>query len=106
MLNIVKHFKELRAKNKNIKKLANDSLANFKLLSFIPYNNVDNFFNLLKSRYRVTFKQFFSYFEKNYIKGKVFDKKIWNFSNSISNNVNNDLIFYIINIVESFLVKV
>lgn len=58
MVTIVKHFKKLRAKNKNIKILANDCLANFKLLSFIPFNNVDNLYNLLKSNYRVTFKLF------------------------------------------------
>lgn len=102
MVNIVKHFKELKSKVKNIKKFAKDCLANVKLLSFIPYNNIDNFYNLLKSKYRVTFKSFFSYFEKNYIKGRVFDKKIWNFSQVISNNLNNDLIFYTNNIVESF----
>ena len=32
----------------------------------------------------------------------MFDKKIWNFSQVISNNINNDLIFYTNNIVESF----
>ena len=36
------------------------------------------------------------------IKGKVLDIKNWNYNTIISNNINNDILFYTNNIVESF----
>ena len=77
-------------------------MANFKLLSFIPLDLVDNFFNLIKSKYGTIFRNFLTYFKKNYIKGRIFYKNVWNYNNFVSNNLNNDIIFFTNNIVESF----
>ena len=67
MENIVKHLKELRSKNKTIKKLAKDFLSNIKLLCFIPLNKFDSLYELIKTKYRTKFPNFFKYFDKNYI---------------------------------------
>ena len=102
MENIIKHFKEIRSNNKTIKNLAKDCLSNIKLLRFIPLNNFKEFYKLILDKYRCKFLSFFKYFEKNYIKGRVLDKKQWNYNNIITNNLNNDILFYTNNIVESF----
>ena len=102
MVNIIKHLPELKSKNKTIKTLAKDCLANIKLLSFIPLNYFDSFYKLIYNKYQVKFPKFFIYFKKNYINGKIFDKTIWNYTNVINNNINNDIIFFTNNIVESF----
>ena len=100
--NNIKKLPELRSKNNTLKKYANDLLANIRLLCFIPLNNFKEFYKLILDKYRCKFPVFFKYFEKNYIKGRVLDKKQWNYNNIITNNLNNDLLFYTNNIVESF----
>ena len=85
-----------------IKNLAKDCLSNIKLLCFIPFNNFDGFYKLILDKFRCKFPAFFKYFNKNYIKGKLLDKKQWNYGNIISKNFNNDILFYTNNIVESF----
>ena len=102
MENIIKHFNEIRSNNKTIKNLAKDCLSNIKLLCFIPLNNFKTFYKLILDKYRCKFPSFFKYFDKNYIKGRVLDKKHWNYNNIITNNLNNDILFYTNNIVESF----
>ena len=102
MVNITKHIPELKSKNKSLKLIAKDCLANIKLLSFVPLSKFNNFYNLIVDKYRVKIPKFFKYFEKNYIRGKIFDKTIWNYTKAINNNINNDIIFYTNNIVESF----
>ena len=87
---------------KLFKNLAKDCLSNIKLLCFIPLNNFKTFYKLILDKYRCKFPSFFKYFDKNYIKGRVLDKKQWNYNNIITNNLNNDILFYTNNIVESF----
>lgn len=77
-------------------------LSNIKLLCFIPLNKIDGFFKLIKDKYRTKFPKFFKYFERNYINGSVLAIKSWNYNTIISNNINNDILFYTNNIVESF----
>ena len=67
MENIVKHLKDIRSRNKTIKKLAKDCLSNIKLLSFIPLNKFDSLYELILKKYRSKFPNFFKYFERNYI---------------------------------------
>ena len=102
MVNCCKKLKELKSKTNTIKQAAKDCLINIKLLSFIPLNKFDYFYDLIKTKYKNIFSGFFKYFDKNYIKGKVFDKKIWNYSILLLSNVNNDIIVYTNNIIESF----
>ena len=102
MVNIIKHLPEIRSKTKTLKNLAKDVLANIKILCFIPLNKLDSFYKLIVNKYRVKFPKFFKYFNKNYINGRIFDKTIWNYSNVILNSLNNDIIFFTNNIVESF----
>ena len=75
MENITKHFNEIRTNNKTIKNLAKDSLSNIKLLCFILFNNCNGFYKLRLDKFRCKFPAFFKYFNKNYIKGKLLDKK-------------------------------
>jgi len=82
--------------------MAKDCLSNFKLLCFIPLNQIENFYNLIKAKYGVIFRNFFDYFTKNYIKGKLYDKTIWNYYTAIPNNLNDDILYFTNNIVESF----
>ena len=81
MKNITKHLKEIRSNNKTLKNLDNYCLSNIKLLWFIPFNNFDGFYKLILDKFRCKFPAFFKYFNKNYIKGKVLDKKQWNYDN-------------------------
>ena len=69
------------------------------MLSFVPLNKFDYLYELIKGKYRSKFSKFFKYFDKNYIKGKVLDKKKWNYSNILLSNLNNDIIFYTNNII-------
>ena len=77
-------------------------LSNFKLLSFIPYAKIDSFYKLIKNKYNKSYPEFFIYFEKYYLSSKKFSKEIWNYSNIIFNNLNNNIIFFTNNICESF----
>ncbi len=52
MENNIKHFKEIKSKNKTIKNLAKDCLSNIKLLCFLPMNNFNNFYKLILNKYR------------------------------------------------------
>ena len=76
--------------------------SNFKLLSFIPYAKIDSFYKLIKNKYNKSYPEFFIYFEKYYLSSKKFSKEIWNYSNIIFNNLNNNIIFFTNNICESF----
>ena len=61
------------------------------------------FYKLIKEKYNSNNKNFFSYFEKYYLKNNKFKKEMWNYSKVILNNINNNnLIFYTNNICESF----
>ena len=54
------------------------------------------FSKLINNKYKVKFPDFFIYFNKYYINGKIFDKRIWNYINSIVNNVENSVFFILI----------
>ena len=71
MVNCCKKLKELKSKTNTIKQAAKDCLENIKLLCFIPLNKFDNFYELIKRKYRCKFSTFFKYFDKYYIKGKI-----------------------------------
>ena len=49
----------------------------------------------------LNFHIFFKYFDKNFINGAILYKQIWNYL-IISNNLNNDIIFFMNNIVERY----
>ena len=101
MQNAIKHFLEIRCKNKTLKNIAKDCLANIRLLYFIHLNKIDNFYNEIKNKYRVKFPKFFKYFDNNYIKENSIYSIIWNYIEYISNNTNNDIMIYTNNIYES-----
>ena len=103
MVNIIKHLPEIRSKTKTLKNLAKDLLANIKILCFIPMNKFDNFYKIIVKKFRVKFPKFFKYFNKNYIKGRIFDKTIWNYSNVILNSLNNDIIFSQITLLKALI---
>ena len=80
MVNCCKKLKELKSKTNTIKQAIKECLTNIKLLSFIPLNKFYYFYDLIKAKYKNIFSGFCKYFDKNYIKGKLFDKKIRNYS--------------------------
>ena len=57
---------------------------------------------ILKKKYNTQFKKFFKFFDKNYINNKNFDKSMWNYNYLIINNIDDKILFYTNNIVESF----
>ena len=97
MVNIAKYLPELKSKNKSLKSVAKDCLANIKLLSFILLSKFNYFYKLIVYKYRVKLPKFFKYFDKNYIRAKIFDKSILNYTNAINNNIINDIIFFMNN---------
>ena len=101
MQNVIRHFKEIKRKNKTIKDLAKDCLANIRMLAFIPYNKINSFYNELKNKYRVKFPALFKYIDKNYINENSIYSNIWNYNQNIDININNDIMFYTNNICES-----
>ena len=66
MQNNAKRLPEIRHKNKTIKELAKDLLANIRLLCFIPLNKINSFYNEIKDKFRVKFPKYFIYFDKTY----------------------------------------
>ena len=62
---------------------AKDMILNLKVLAFTKLEEVEKRFENIKrhfSRLEGNFEEFLNYFEVNWIKGRVFKKKIWNYS--------------------------
>ena len=85
-----------------IKKTSQNLLANIKILSFIPFEKIDKFYEKLKNKYYDEFKKFFKYHEKTYFKNKPFNDKMWNYNNFIieqkNNRINDNILFFTNNI--------
>ena len=71
-------------------------------MAFIPLNNLDSFYKLIKAKYKSDNKNFFEYFDKYYMGSFKFKKEMWNYNQTILSNINNNIIFYTNNICESF----
>jgi len=93
---------ELKNRNKNIKNTSKNLLSNIKLLCFIPLSIVEDFYEKINQKYGKKYKNFFKYFQKQYITNKYFDISKWNYNTLIENNLDNQILFYTNNIVESF----
>ena len=76
--NIIKRIPQIRSKNKRVKKLAYDLLANRILLCFINRNNIKTFFNKIKNKFSNDFPNFFNKFEKIYLNTKPYNVLYWN----------------------------
>ena len=101
MKNCYKKLPELKRKNPN-QKIALDLISNIKILCFIKKDDVQEFFNKIKTKYTNKFKSFLNYFEKNYIISKQFGKLGFNYSKLVEKDIPEDIKFYTNNIIESF----
>ena len=67
---------------------------------------LEDFFDLISTKYKDKYKEFLDYFHKTYIKNKkkesIFNPNNWNYNTLIVNNINNNILFFINNITESF----
>ena len=72
MQRTIKHFPELKDKNKNIKSKARDLLAKLKLLCFINNENIDEFYLKIKKYFKNSFAKFFIYYENTYLYHGIF----------------------------------
>ena len=97
MQNQIKKLPELRNKNKVIKNYAKDLLGNVRLICFINLNNIESFYDSMKTKYRSKFPNYFKYFDKYYINNNARFNKIWNYNEVIYNNLNKLLISILIN---------
>jgi len=104
MVNVTKRIKDLKSKDKK-KEQAKNLLANIKLLAFVPLEQLDEFFNLIVTKYKDRYLDFLNYFYKTYIKNNkdgIFSPNNWNYNTLIVNNINNNILFFTNNITESF----
>ena len=99
--NNIKKLPEIRSKNKTIKEYAKDCLANIRLLCFVDHEKINNFYKDIKDKYRTKFPKYFKYFDANYMNENSRFKKIWNYNDAFSNNMDNHILFYTNNICES-----
>ena len=65
------HIKNLKSKKNVIKRKAKNLLLNMKILFFIDDDKIDSFFSLIKKNFYNSNKNFFKYFENNYMKNKL-----------------------------------
>ena len=98
---LVLHIKNLRAKNKLVKRNAKKFLFNMKILLFIDSEKIDNFFNKIKIRFNSHYKKFLEYFEKQYFLSKPFNDKHWNYSNFLKIDEDTQQYFFTNNVCES-----
>ena len=99
---IILHLKELKSKNKELKRKAKNLLSNIKLLLFVNKDDIEDFFIEIKKVYFSTFKKFIKYFYKNFFIRYPFNNKQWNYNVAINNNIFDiDYLFLTNNIVES-----
>ena len=76
---LIIHIKYLRSKNRVLKRAAKNLLFNMKILLFIDSEEIEDFYGKIKNKYRSSFKKFFNYFDKVYMKSKPFNDKQWNY---------------------------
>lgn len=76
-------------------------LSNFKLLCFVSLNKIEELLNMIKEKYNNTFPNFINYFEKYYLKKKLFNNKCWNYNKLINNDIDIEKKFFTNNFVES-----
>lgn len=69
------HIKNLRSRNKVLKRNAKNLLFNMKILLFINSEKIDKFFELIKKKYYEGFKRFIDYFEKTYMNNNPFNDR-------------------------------
>ena len=77
-----------------------------KLLCFINQNNIKTFFNKIINKFSDDFPNFFDKFGKIYFKTKPYNELYWNYSTSINNNLNKDLLFFTKKICETYNRKI
>ena len=98
---LIIHLKNIKAKNKLIRRNARNLLFNMKILIFIDNEKIEQFFELIKRQYYKNNKKFLDYFEKQYLKTGLFKDKNWNYSSFLKGEEDTQLYFYTNNVAET-----
>lgn len=99
---IIKHFPQIKSKNKKIKNLARDVLANLELFLFIPKSELIDFFDEVKEKYGSHFPKLFKYIKRTYFNTYPYKDLYWYYDiNDINNDIDINSIFFTINLLES-----
>ena len=98
---MVIHLKNLKSKNKVLKRNSKNLLFNMKILLFIDNDKIEYFFDLIKNKYYGGYKRFIDYFEKTYMHNIPFNNRQWNYSNFLKNEDDTRKYFFTNNVCES-----
>ena len=98
---LIIHLKNIKSKNKLIRRNARNLLFNMKILIFIDNEKIEEFFELIKSQYYKNYKKFLDYFEKQYLKTGLFSDKNWNYSSFLKGEEDIQLYFFTNNVAET-----
>ena len=77
-------------------------MANIKILCFIKSENIYQFFEKIKEKYKDLFPNFIKYFEKNYLKSDQYGHLTFNYNYLQKDDFAEGIKFYTNNICESF----
>ena len=96
--NIKNKIQFLNSKNTNYKLISKNIIANFKLMFFIPEEDIEDFYKNIKSHYNNnSYHNFYRYMNK-FIKKKINGKKyLWNFSKLIKEGDINETKYFVTN---------
>ena len=72
-----------------------------KILLFIDNDKVDDYFKMIKDKYFYSNKNFFKYFENNYMKNKILKNREWNYYNFIKKETDINKYFFTNNVCKS-----
>ena len=100
--NCMKHLPENKSKKDNIKNKAIDLMANIKILCFIKFEYIFEFFEKIKENYQKLFPNFIKYFEKNYLRSDQYGHLTFNYNHLQKDDISEGIKFYTNNICESF----
>ena len=95
--NIKNKIPFLNSKNTNDKLISKNIIANFKLMFFIPEEDIEDFYKNIKSHYNNSYHNFYRYMDK-FINKKINGKKyLWNFSKLIKEGDINETKYFVTN---------
>ena len=78
---LILHLPQYKDQKSTIKNNAKNIIINMKILCFVDSTKIEELFIKIKNKYSHINKNFFDYFEKNYLIKKPFNDKNWNYSN-------------------------
>ena len=70
-------------------------------LAFVNFNKINEYYELIRNKFKKDFPKFFEYFKKYYLKSKPFSDKCWNYNKLEKEGINIEKKFFTNNFVES-----